>query len=186
MARMAFADHLDRFWPRSAHESLTPARAAVQERLPGFRVRRIAPAQPGEPWVYATCGAAQAAADGRDGAEYVLLAPAEDPVLVEMLAALASVNADAEPGLGVGSVVELGRPWTAGSAADHLLVLPPYAFPEGFDVVQDGERRIVVLWLVPITAAEARHAREEGYEALERLVEDAGANVADPARASVL
>ncbi len=182
---MGFADHLERFWPDSAHDEIEPARAAVRERLPGFCVHRVAPEHRGKPWVYATCGAAQAAAAGEDGAEYVLLAPARDGVLVEMLAALATVNADAEQGLGVGSVIALGRPWTAGSAADHLLVLPPYPFGEGFEVFEDDERRTVVLWLVPVTPAEARFARERGWEALEQLFQRREANVADPARASV-
>ncbi|MGH2943422.1 MAG: suppressor of fused domain protein, partial [Solirubrobacteraceae bacterium] len=159
---MGFAEHLERFWPDSAHEDIASARAAVAERLPGFSVRRIAPEHPGKPWVYATCGAAQAAAEGEEGAEYVLLAPVADPVLVEMLAALATVNADAPRGLGVGSLVALGRPWTDASQADHLFVLPPYPFGPGFEACEADGRRVVVLWLVPITAAEAQYVRARG------------------------
>jgi hypothetical protein len=183
MAAMAFADHLESYFPDSAHEDLASARSAVQRRLPGFRVRRIAPEHPRKPWVYATCGAAPAE---EDGAEYVLLAPTQDPVIVEMLAALATVNADADEGLGVGSVIALGRPWVAGSQADHLLVVPPYVFPPGFATYDDGEREVVVLWLVPITAAEARYARRHGHEALEQLIERRKANVAHPGRASLV
>jgi hypothetical protein len=183
---MSFADHLERFWPDSVHEDIASARTEVQQRLPGFRVRRIGPGHTGAAWVYATCGAAQASAEDEDGAEYVVLAPAADPVLVEMLAALATVNADTHGGLGVGSLVALGRPWTAGSQADHLLVLPPYPFGSGFEVCEEDDRRIVVLWLVPITPAEAQFVRAQGYEALEQLIERREANVADPARASVV
>ena len=183
-ARVGFGEHLERFWRGGAHDELVPKRAALQELLPGFRVRRIAPLLPGGPWLYATSGAALAAAEGEDGAEYVVLAPAEDPVLVEMLAALASVNADPARRLGVGSLVALGRPWTAGAQADHLLVLPPYPFGPGFEVFELGGRRVVVLWLVPVTPAEADLVRTEGYAAFERLIIAGLVDVADPARDS--
>jgi hypothetical protein len=184
---MRYVDHLERHWPDSAHEDVASARPRVEQLLPGFVVRRIAPAGPGRPWVYATVGAAATAAAGEDGAEYVLLAPAADPVLVEMLAALASVNADPSTRLGVGSVITLGRPWTAGSSADQLLVLPPYVFGPGFERCElDDGRRIVVLWLVPITAGEARFVRQQGYKAFEELMERHAANLVDPARPSIV
>jgi len=183
---ISLAEHLERFFPERAHAVIAPVRADVEERLPGFRVLRVAPDEPGKPWVYATCGAGQAAADGEAGAEYVLLTPAADAAIVEMLAALATVNADAPQGLGVGSIIALGRSWIASSWARHLLVLPPYPFGPGFELVEGSERRTVVLWLVPIFAAEAQYAREHGYEALEQLIERGEANVADPARASVV
>lgn len=183
---MSFAEHLERFFPERSHAVIAPVRSDVEERLPGFRVLRVAPDEPGKPWVYATCGGAQSAADGEAGAEYVLLTPAADAAIVEMLAALATVNADAPQGLGVGSIIALGRPWIASSWARHLLVLPPYAFGPGFELVDADERRTVVLWLVPIFAAEAQYVRAHGYEALEQLIERSEANVADPARASVV
>lgn len=183
---MGFAKHLERFCPDGSQAVIAPVRAGVEERLPGFRVLRIAPAEPGEPWVYATCGAAQSAPAGEDGAEYVLLAPAPDPVLVEMLATLAVVNADAEEKLGVGSIIALGRSWIASSWAHHLLVLPPYPFGPGFEVHEEGGRSTVVLWLVPILPAEAQYVRERGHRALEQVIETRKANVADPARSSVV
>ena len=80
-----------------------------------------------------------------------------------MLAALATVNANPATRLGVGSIVALGRPWAAGSQADQLLVLPPYVFGPGFETCElDDGRRVVVLWLVPITPAEARFVRKHG------------------------
>lgn len=186
MGAMSFGEHLERFLPDRSQAVIAPLRAGVEERLPGFRVLRLAPAEPSEPWLYATCGAAQSAPEGEPGAEYVLLAPAPDAVLVEMLATLATVNADAPEGFGVGSIIALGRSWIARSWAHHLLVLPPYPFPSGFERLEDGERRTVVLWLVPILAAEAQYAREHGHEALEQVIERRGANVADPLRSSVV
>jgi hypothetical protein len=185
---MSFADHLERAYPDGVHEDFASARPDVEERLPGFRVRRIAPAASGQPWVYATNGASAAMAEDEDGAEYVVLAPAADPVLVEMLAALATVNADPDKRLGVGSILVLGRPWTGTSAAQSLLVLPPYVFGPGFEVYKPpGEdRRIVVLWLVPITSSEARFVRRQGAQAFEELMQRTEVNVADPRRAPIV
>lgn len=183
---MSFADHLERHFPDRSHAVIAPVRAGVEERLPGFRVLRVAPDEDGESWLYATCGAAGSRPAGEDGAEYVLFAPAQDPVIVEMLAALATVDADAPEGLGVGSILALGRPWIGQSWARHLLVLPPYPFGPGFEVYRDGERRTVVLWLVPILAVEAEYVREHGYKALEQVFETRETNVADPARTSVV
>ncbi len=185
---MSFAEHLERFHPDSVHEDFRSARAELEDVLPGFSVRRIAPAASGKPWVYATNGASAAMGADEDGAEYVVLAPAADPVLVEMLAALATVNADPQKRLGVGSVIHLGRPWTQRSAAQNLLVLPPYVFGPGFEVYEPpGEdRRVVVLWLVPITSAEARFVRLHGPQKFEELMQRCEANVADPGRAPIV
>jgi hypothetical protein len=185
---MSFGDHLEQAYPDSMHEDFAPARDAVDAVLPGFRVRRIAPASPGEPWVYATNGASAAMGADEDGAEYVLLAPAADPVLVEMLAALAIVNADPEKRLGVGSIVALRRPWTGRSAAENLLVLPPYVFGPGFEVYEPpGEdRRIVVLWLVPITSSEARFVRMHGVQKFEELMQQSEVNLANPLRQPIV
>ena len=185
---VGFAEHLERHFPDGSTAVIAPVRADVEERLPGFRVWRIAPEEYGKPWIYATCGAAQSARAGGTGAEYVLLAPEQDPSLAEMLAAVAIVNADSEEGLGAGSVVALPRPWLRGSFANHLLVVPPYGFDPDFGVYENEEdgRRVVVLWLLPITAAEAEFARQNGHEALEKLIEEARANVTNPRRPSLV
>ncbi len=185
---MTFADHLERAYPDRVHEDFIPARAGLDELLPGFRVRRIAPGASGEPWIYATSGATAAMGADEDGAEYVLLAPAADPVLVEMLAALATVNADPDRRLGVGSILALKRPWTGQAAAQNLLVLPPYVFGAGFEVYEaaDSDRRVVVLWLVPITSSEARFVRLHGVQKFEELLQRSEANLASPRRAPIV
>lgn len=186
MGAMGFADHLARFLSDTSPAYIRPVRAGVEERLPGFRVLRFAPEEADKPWIYATCGACGPAADGEHGAEYVLLAPEQDPVLVEMLATLAMVNADADEKFGVGSIIALGRPWLPASWANHLLVLPPYPFGAGFEVFEEDGLSTVVLWLVPILGAEAQYVRERGYQALEQVIEHRKANVANPRRASVV
>jgi hypothetical protein len=105
-----------------------------------------------------------------------------------MLAALATVNADPDKRLGVGSIVALGRPWTGSSAAQNLLVLPPYVFGPGFEVYEPPgeERRVVVLWLVPITSAEARFVRQHGVQKFEELMQAHAVNVVDAERAPIV
>lgn len=183
---VGFAEHLERFAPGSSIAVIAPVRSEVEQRLPGFRVLRLAPGEPGKPWIYATSGAARFAPEAQDGAEYVLLSPAADATIVEMLGALATVNADAPRGLGVGSIIALGRSWIASSWATHLLVLPPYPFGPGFEVFEEEGLRTVVLWLVPILPVEAQYVRERGYEAFEELIARHAVNVADPARRSVV
>ena len=183
MAPMGYAAHLERFFADADQAVIAPSRAPTEERLPGFRVWQIAPAGARQPWLYATCGSAPA---GRDGAEYVLLAPQADPAIAELLGAVALLNADAREGLGVGSIIALGRPWIPRSFANHLLVLPPYAFDPDFAVHEEDGHRVVVLWLVPIMNAEAQHAREAGWESLAQRIESAAANVVNPLRASVV
>ena len=188
MLAMSFADHLERAYPDRVHEDFASARAEVEQRLPGFRVRRIAPASSGDPWIYATNGASAALGADEDGAEYILLTPAADPVLVEMLAALATVNADPDKRLGVGSILALKRPWTGTSPAENLLVLPPYVFDPGFEVYEppDEDRRIVVLWLVPITSSEGRFVRLHGVQKFEELMQRSEVNVVNPRRAPIV
>ena len=48
------------------------------------------------------------------------------------------------------------------------------------------DRDVVVLWLLPITAAEARFVRAQGYDAFEEIMRGDVFNVADPARASLV
>ena len=75
-----------------------------------------------------------------------------------------------------------------GSAAQSLLVLSPYVFGPGFEVYEppDEDRRVVVLWLVPITSAEARFVRLQGAQAFEQLMQRTEVNVVDPRRASIV
>ena len=44
----------------------------------------------------------------------------------------------------------------------------------------------MVLWLLPITAAEARFVRAQGYDEFEEIMRRDVFNVADPGRASLV
>jgi hypothetical protein len=56
--------HLDGFWPGRVHEEFVWTLGPIGQSLPRFRVRRIAPGERRDPWVYVTVGAWEATADG--------------------------------------------------------------------------------------------------------------------------
>jgi hypothetical protein len=176
--------HLEGFWPDRLHEELAWTLGPIEERVPRFRVRRIAPAVRVDPWIYVSVGASDVA-DG-DGQEFILLSPTESPAHVETLAMVASYHADARYRLSVGRVVDIGRPWMEGAAADHLLVSLPYPYGPSLEHCEVPDGHVQVLWLVPITEPEARYARDHGVEALEQLLEDTGVDVMDPQRRSLV
>lgn len=62
--------------------------------------------------------------------------------------------------LSVGRTVNIGRPWIEGAPADHQLLSLPYPHGPGLAHCDASGRHVHVLWLVPITEAEARHAGE--------------------------
>jgi hypothetical protein len=177
--------HIDGFWPGRPSKDFEWTLGPIGERLPSFRVRRVAPVRKEEPWVYATIGVWEATAGERDGLEFFLLSPVESPLHVELLAMVANFHADPRYRLSVGRTINIGRPWIAGSAADHLLVSLPYPYGPTFECCDLGDRHIRFLWLVPVTAAEAQLSKEHGLEALERRFEADGLDMIDPRRRSV-
>jgi hypothetical protein len=177
--------HLDGFWPDRVHEEFVWTLSPIGRSLPRFRVRRIAPANRRDPWVYVTVGAWEATADDAHGTEFLLLSPSEDARHVELLSMVANFHADARYRLTVGSTTNIGRPWMDGSAADHLLVSLPYPYGPALELCQLRERHVRFLWLVPITAAEADLVRSQGLEALERLLEQSKVDVISPKRRSL-
>jgi hypothetical protein len=78
--------HLDEFWPDRSHEEFVWTLGPISQSLPRFRVRRIAPAERRDPWVYVTVGVWEATVGDAHGTEFFLLSPTEDPRHVELLA----------------------------------------------------------------------------------------------------
>lgn len=177
--------HLDRLWPDRLHEEFGWTLGPIGESLPRLRVRRIAPAERRDPWVYVTVGAWEATSDDAHGIEFVLSSSIENPLHVELLAMVANLHADARYRLKVGSTINIGRPWMDGSTADHLLVSLPYPFGPTLERCELGERHLRFLWLVPITAREATLVHSQGLEALERLLEQSNLDVISPTRRSL-
>lgn len=183
-SRHAVRHHFQRFWKGRAQEEFAWTLGPIEENLPGFRVRRVAPRKRPEPWVYATVGAS-AATEG-DGNEFLLLSPTESPRHVETLAMVANSHTDLRYRLAVGSLINLGRPWMDGSPSDHLMVSLPYPFGPNLEHCDGPEKHIQVLWLVPITATEARFVRERSFEEFEDLLEASDADVIAPGRPSLV
>lgn len=177
--------HYANFWPDRHHEEFTWTAGPIGGRLPTFRVLRVAPRERGDTWVYATVGAWQAT-DGRDSKEFFILSPTESPAHVETLAMVTYFHADPRYRLSIGSTMNIGRPWTDDATADHLLVVLPYPFGPGLEHCDAAGTHVQVLWLVPITAAEADYRREHGLEALERLLEGDDVDVLRPERRSLV
>lgn len=176
--------HLEGFWPDHPQEEFSWALGPIEDRLPGFRVRRIAPVEPTDPWVYTTVGAS-GSSDG-DGMEFFILSPSESPRHVETLAMVASFHADPRYRLSTGRTMNIGRPWIDGAVTDHLLVSLPYPYGPGLEHCDVSGRHVQVLWLVPITEAEAFYVTEQGLEAFEQLLERSGADVISPGRRSLV
>jgi hypothetical protein len=175
-------EHLSRFFPK--WEAFSWNHGPVQRSLPNFRVVRAPPLGPGEPWVYASLGAWEATKDSAHGTEFFLLSPRETPYHVETLAVLADYHADHPVRLG--QTLDLGRPWIEGAAADHVFVTLPYPFGPDFEHFRVDGRHVEFRWLLPITAAEARFLEDNGLEAFEQLLEESGADFADPKRAPLV
>lgn len=130
-------------------------------------------------WTYATCGMSQA--EDAERLELHLFSPVADDGHVELLTAIAHYDRTGER-LGLGHIVNFGRPWLPGSECDRGLISLPYL--DGPDLEHGSGVRF--LWLIPITNAEAAFATAHGLEALEQRWEEVGFNYLDPRRRSAV
>lgn len=178
----ALREHVDAFWPDRPSEEFVWSLGPMAEEFPRFRIRRIAPVDAGDVWVYVTVGAWEATADRDDGIEFVLLSPVESPRHVETLAMVAHLHSHPQHRLAIGDVMPIGHPWLEASTADHLLVALPYPFGSTLELCQVGSRLVRFLWLVPITETEADYR----LEALETLLDHPDVNIVQADRSSVV
>lgn len=186
--RDALFAHVDRCWDRHDKHLLRVDDHPVAGSIPNFRVARIDPDDTGmEPFAYLTLGAWQLTREQGYGLEIVLLASqADDARHARTLADLVHVHGQEQSGLREGSVLPLGRGWMEGSACDHLLVMVPYPYGPGLEHVSCNALRLRILWVCPITAAEARYTEARGLEAIERRFEQARIDFLDPNRRSAV
>lgn len=132
-------------------------------------------------WIYATINAA----DHRSALEYHLIAPSADVHHVQTLSVVAHYGLTSAP-LSVGHSLNLGEPWLAESACDHLLLSLPYLYGESLEHFTHHEMPARCLWILPITQSERAYKSEHGLEALEKEFEQQSLAFADPRRASVV
>ena len=180
----ALAKHLNRHFPRRPRSAHHWPFGPVEDVLPGFRVVRVSPTSPADPWFYVTQGVA-AISSTPERLEFVLMAPAESATHVESLAMVANFHADPAYGVREGKVLNIGRPWLDGSTCDHFLVSLPYPLGPDFEWCRTWGTPIRILWLLPVTAAEANLARDRGVEELESRLERHAVDILDVHRASV-
>lgn len=180
--RSALSRHLHASWSHSTHVDSRWQAGGIEELVPGFRVRCIAPRDASEPWVYVSLGASVV---GGGSHEFALLSPVEFRRHVETLTMLAHWQA-AGRAADVGSVLELGWPWMEGSEAEYLLITPLYAYPPEYGTFRDGDQEVDILWVVPVHESEVAYMRRRGMEKLEERFEKQGVNLLDPRRGSVV
>ncbi|MBS2531622.1 suppressor of fused domain protein [Catenulispora sp. NF23] len=178
--RLAALDaHVASYWPTRHREVLTWGKGPIEERVPGFRVLRVEPAQALDAWVYVSVGASTSAETS--GLEYFVMSPAKDDLIVETLAMVAHFQSFAAHPLAIGSIINIGRPWFPGSQCDHLVVTLPYPFGPSLEIAEAAR----FVWLVPITASEAAFIRESGFDTFEDRLEASGVDVIDPKRRAI-
>jgi hypothetical protein len=172
--RTALIAHVDRFFSRHEKELIDAPEWKIRAELSHFRVCRVhpAPENPVDPWVYLSLGAWEITVDAGQGFEFFLISTQQQDAHAETVAEICARHANLPGGLKPGMVVSLGRPIIPGATVDHLLVTLPYPYgPKLEDVESPPGTDIRILWLLPITTAEAALAKEQGSEALEKKFE---------------
>ena len=108
--------------------------------------------------------------------------PGSLPGIVQQVA-LKAIEADLA--IGVSEVLERRGAIVAGTRMTALYALPPIYFPDEFHVYESSSgEQVYLVWLVPITAAEASFVREQGHEAFEDILEKVDPDLLDLSRES--
>jgi hypothetical protein len=155
--------------------------------IPALRILEVGPGPRADCWAYVSIGCWARAPHAGNGLEFVVTAPAADTRAADLLAMAAFRHCGPHPDpLSLGDSVPIGGPWLPGSACDHFLVSLPYLHGPALERCPVGGGFARFLWLLPITAAEARFVRAQGYDAFEEIMRGGAFNVADPGRASLV
>ncbi|WP_164545109.1 suppressor of fused domain protein [Antribacter gilvus] len=174
--------HFDRSWPGREHRDLHWPGKPIEDAIPWFHVREVRETST-SPWTYVSVGTSLARPDARH--EFFLQASEPSLEHVETLAWVAHWHVVRPMPLSHGSVLKIGRPWVTASRNDHLAVVRPYAFPPEIGNFHVGDDHVSLLWLLPISFAEARLIRRHGIGVFEDLLEASELNVVDRNRPPV-
>ena len=167
----ALREQVEKLWPGRDREEARGTRQ-IREVVPGFEVARLAPATPGEPWLYVTLGVSLASPDDPTGLELVLPSPRENPRHVETLSSCGYFHSFY--GLDLGKTMRVAHGWFLDSPCDRLVLAFEHAMAEV------AGRPVRFVRLVPITRDEETVLRESGLPALLTRLE--GIDVLDPLR----
>ena len=191
--------HLARVFPKRAIARARFAEHELVVNLPDLAVFEVAPPDGTSdgrtgtlpvlhraPWLYVTAGASAEAMDDGYGLEFLLCAPAAEPLAATLVAMVANLHADPRYPMSLGQVLEIGHPWLPGASADHLIVALPSIFEAELEWLSGRERTIRFIWLVPITRRESEFAKQRGLDALQSRFGAAQVDVTQLARDSVV
>ncbi|MEM7478604.1 MAG: suppressor of fused domain protein [Planctomycetota bacterium] len=176
--------HIEGFWPDNLAEYFSWELGPIKSLAPDFRVCRVSPKSPNEPWTYVSIGASARELE-EYSLEFVLRTAFEDPLFLEVLAMVTHYHLSSEQPFDLGSLINFGRPWAKDSSCDHFLVSLPYPLGPKLEWLHDEQMpksNVRFLWLMPIYANEAAFARTKGAEALEDLFEEHEIDAIDPRR----
>src|SRR3954471_8149337 len=171
----SIAEHYLAHWPATP-EAFRLTKGRIDTLSKEFCVLLFPPFATRKFWTYATVHMSGTA--GR--IETFLFTPERnDDLHVELLTMTASFHAASAP-LGWGHVVNIGRPWLAGSQCDRGLLSTPYLDGPNLEFLRSEEGTIQFLWFIPITESEAKFRFSESLEALEQQFEQKQFNYLDP------
>lgn len=85
-----------------------------------------------------------------------------------------------------GSVVGPRGPIVDGSELEAFIFLSPFYFDESFGAFDHESEPVLLIWPVPITAAEAAFVAEEGWDEFERLLLSRDPDLLDLHRPSIV
>jgi hypothetical protein len=183
----AILDHYRQFFGADRVQDVHWTPGPMGARLPDFHIAKVRPDQPGGMWVFATIGAWRATADHNHGVEFVAVARSEAAAVMTHLGMTAYFHAGPpENRLDVGHTGSIGEGWVDGSPLDAYLISLPYLWGPKLEQCDLPDRRIRVLWEIPIYEAERRFRGTHGLEALEQLFEAGPFDYLDPFRPSVV
>jgi Suppressor of fused protein (SUFU) len=182
----AVGRHLRDWFPGHQVYALDPP-ADLADRVPGLQILEVGAGPRLDLCTYLSLGCFDAVGANGTGTEFVLTAAEPDLGHCESVAIAAAQHCGTPAGrLDRGSVVPLGRPWLPGSCSDRLLVTLPYPYGPNFEYVRWKRNTLRLLWLLPITAAEAAFIAVDGVEAFEARLEGMAVSFTDPMRPSVV
>lgn len=84
-----------------------------------------------------------------------------------------------------GDVIGPGEAVIPGSSLNAVYASVPVVFDDSFGTYERSTPATVVVWLIPLSAAEAGFVRQKGWSAFEELLEDADPDLFDLERPSL-
>lgn len=178
--------HAQSFWPTRRREIFALPASEQTRRAEGLLVASFEGDENDPTHIYMTLGAWRAGCRTCGSREFILVANSHSPSNIETLWVSGFYQLTSKSLLDVGHTIPIGRPIAPDSTLDHFLVSRPYIFSPNLEYCELDETVVTrLLWLLPITGAEAAFRHAQGLEALEQRFEQAPINYLDPGRVSL-